>query len=414
MTDAELGRLLLGLVCLFAAALVCGRLFERLGMPQVIGEIVGGLLLGPSALAIVAPEAYRWLFDAFPAQGALFSAFYWIGLILLMFVAGFRVERKFSRDDQFTIAIMLASSTVLPMAGGYWLTLVLDTQRLMHPGANPLSFHLVLAIATAVTSIPVISRIFLDLGLMQTRFAKIVLTTATLQDLLLWTVLAVSTGLNVSRAAAPTQIGWVVAMTLAFVVLSVALGPALLVWIGRTLPLRRDTSALVGYALAVCFALAAAASIMEINIVFGALMAGLIVGSLPGARVGEVKQRIADVALWFFVPIYFAIVGLKINLPMQFDLATTVIFIVASSLLKFVSVAIVLKLVGKPLHIAIDYGISMNTRGGPGIVLASIALAFNIITETFFVTLVLASIVTSLITGLWLRAALQRGHDFSS
>jgi Kef-type K+ transport system membrane component KefB len=414
MTDAELSRLLLGLVCLLALALGFGRFFERLFMPPVIGDIAAGLLLGPSVLGLVLPDAHAWLFRSFPIQEALLSAFYWIGLILLMFVAGFRVQRDFTRDDRKTVAVMLFASIVLPMLGGWYLTLLLDPARMMSPAANPLAFHLVLAIGTAVTSIPVISRIFIDLDLINTRFAKIVLATATLQDVVLWTVLAIATGIASGQDTKEGFLIQTVVTTLVFLGLSVVLGPPLLAWIGRWVPIRRDTPALVGYTLLVCFALAAAASLLHINVIFGALIAGIVIGTLPHDRFAEVKQRISDVALWFFVPLYFAIVGLKIDLPQHFDLHLTIVFVLASSALKFGSVALALLLTGKPLSTSVNYGIAMNTRGGPGIVLASVAHAFGIINDAFFVTLVLASITTSLFTGAWLRWAVRRGYAFGA
>jgi Kef-type K+ transport system membrane component KefB len=412
MTDVELGRLLLGLVALLTMALACGRLFERLAMPQVIGEVAGGLILGPSVLGLAFPGLYAWAFKDFPTQAALLSAFYWIGLILLMFVAGFRVQRELNAEDWRDVSLILISGILFPMVGGWFLTELLDERLMMKPGANPVSFHLVLAIATAVTSIPVISRIFLDLNMMSTRFAKVVLMTATLQDLVLWTALAVATGLNAAQGAEPSRIVTIVGATLVFIALSLAFGPALLKRIGTWVPIRRETSALVGYALLVCFALTAIASLLQINIVFGALVAGIVVGTFPNEQFAEVRQRIADVALWFFVPIYFAIVGLNIDLSRQLDLENVIVFVVVSSLIKFISVTAVMALSGKKASAAIDYGIAMNTRGGPGIVLASVALAFGIITETFFVTLVLASILTSLATGIWLRIAMRLRHSF--
>jgi len=414
MTDAELSRLLLGLVCLLTLALGFGRLFERLLMPPVVGEIAAGLLLGPSVLGLALPDAYAWLFKSSPIQEALLSTFYWVGLILLMFVAGFRVQRDFTRNDRQIVAVMLFSSIVLPMLGGWHLTLLLDPLRMMSPEANPLAFHLILAIGTAVTSIPVISRIFIDLDLINTRFAKVVLATATLQDLVLWTVLAIATGIASGQDTKEDFLIQTVVTTLVFLGISVILGPPLLSWIGRWMPIRRDTPALVGYTLLVCFALAAAASLLRINVIFGALIAGIVIGTLPHDRFAEVKQRISDIALWFFVPLYFAIVGLKIDLAWQFDLNLTVVFVLASSALKFGSVALALLLIGKPLATSVNYGIAMNTRGGPGIVLASVAHAYGIINDTFFVTLVLASILTSLFTGAWLRWVVRRGHSFDA
>lgn len=413
MTDMELGRLLLALVALLTFALFFGRLFERLSMPPVIGEIMGGLILGPSVLGLLLPGVETWLFGAFPAQGALLAAFYWMGLILLMFAAGFRVQRELTREDRHIVTVLLISSLALPMLGGWHLTSLIPAERMMAPGTDPLAFHLVLAIGAAVTSIPVISRIFFDLKLMGTRFAKVVLMAATLQDLVLWTALAIATGIGSGKAADGGTLVQVVATTLVFIGLSIVLGPPLLARAGKWLPVRRDTAPLVGYALLICFALATAASLLHINVIFGALVAGIVIGSLPHEHFAEVKQRISDVALWFFVPIYFAIVGLKIDLVRQFDLELTAVFILASSVLKFGSVALGLKLVGKPLTTCIDYGVAMNTRGGPGIVLASVALAFGMITETFFVTLVLASILTSLFSGVWLRLAVRRGHGFA-
>jgi Kef-type K+ transport system membrane component KefB len=306
------------------------------------------------------------------------------------------------------------ASIVFPMLGGWFIMLLLDGATMKSPMANSTAFYLVLSIGMAVTSIPVISRIFIELDLMNTRFARVVLTTATLQDLFLWSLLAIATGLDAGKAVDGTHIGAVLPATLFFVAISLFLGPPLLAWIGRTMPIKTETAPMVGYAMLVCFALTATASLLQINVVFGALMAGVVIGSLPHTRLADVKQRISDIALWFFVPIYFAIVGFKIDLPNQLDWWMATIFIVVSSALKLLSVALALQLAGKTTLTAVTYGVAMNTRGGPGIVLASVALGFNIITEPFFVTLVLASIVTSLFSGIWLRLMVRKGYEFNA
>lgn len=412
MSDLELGRLLLSLVTLLVVALAFGRAFERLGMPNVIGEIIGGLALGPTLLGYVSPDLYAWMFRGFSAQAAVLSGFYWIGLILLMFVAGFNVQRELTGADRKTVAVMLISSTIFPMLGGWYLPALLDASRMMNADASPISFHLVLAIGTAVTSIPFVSRIFIDLGLMTTRFAKVVLMTATLQDLLLWTALAVATALNSSKNFDLTHIGVVIVTTLIFIGLAIAFGPATLLWVGRRLPIHRSPSSYVGYALIVCFALAALASFLNVNVVFGALVAGVIIGSLPNLPLSDVRQRISDVALWFFVPLYFAMVGAKLDLIHQLDLRMALIFLLASSALKMLSVGLALRFTGTSGAMALNFGVAMNTRGGPGIVLASVAFEFGIITESFFITLILASILTSLFTGAWLKLMLRRGQVF--
>jgi Kef-type K+ transport system membrane component KefB len=331
-----------------------------------------------------------------------------------MFVAGFRIQRGLFQDDRLTVMIMLVAGVLFPMLGAWAIASLIDVTTMMAANANPTSFHLVLAISTAVTSIPVISRIFIDLNLIHTRFAKVVLTTAILQDLFLWTLLAVATGLNAGASVSGVHLGTVVVTTIFFIALSAVLGPPLLMWFGRRIPITGDASPLLGYAMVMCFAITAVASLLGINVVFGALMAGVLIESLPREPLAEVKQRISDVTLWFFAPIYFAMVGLKIDLPNHFDWRMAFLFIALSSMFKLLSVALALRIAGKPMPMAINYGVVMNTRGGPGIVLASVALAFNIITESFFTTLVLASILTSLLSGGWLRRMVRNGCAFDA
>jgi Kef-type K+ transport system membrane component KefB len=133
-----------------------------------------------------------------------------------------------------------------------------------------------------------------------------------------------------------------------------------------------------------------------------------VIGRFPSPHLAPVKQRVADIAIWFFVPIYFALVGLRLDLAHQFDWRLTALFILATTAVKLASVAIAAKAGGAGWGRALDYGVAMNTRGGPGIVLASVAHAAGIIDDRMFTALVLASILTSFATGLWFRWRLAR------
>jgi len=414
MTDLELSRLFLAVVALLAAALGAGWLFERAGLPRVVGEIAGGLALGPSALGIAAPGAFAWLFAAGEGQARALEVLYWIGLVLLMFVSGFRVQQHLSREDGRTIAAVLLAATVPPFAAGWLACDWLDLSAHMGDGAHPAAFRIVVAVAVTVTSIPVISKIFIDLGLMQTRFAKIVLACSTVQDLLLWAALAVATGLASSgaggAAADTTLVLSKVGITLGFLAATLWLGRGLMLRAAALLPAGAgDRPPAIGLVLGVCFVFAAAASLLGVNAVFGALVAGIAVGAMPQAGFARIKDRIADVALAFFVPVYFALVGLRIDLAGHFDAAFTVLFMLGSTAVVMASVTIGARLVGKSLLTSVNLGVAMNTRGGPGIVLASVAFAFGIVDETFFVTLVVAAVVTSLVSGAWFRAVSLRG-----
>jgi Kef-type K+ transport system membrane component KefB len=399
MTDAELARFFLALVLVLSAALAGGHAFERLKLPRVVGEIAGGVVLGPSLLGLVAPAAQSWLFAGFGAQAALLSAFYWLGLVLLMFTAGFRLQADAGAEGRRMVLALVLGAVAAPFAFGFAAApLVADAAR-----GDALAFRLVMGIGAAVTSIPVIARIFLDLGLMESRFARDVVAAATLQDLLLWVVLAVATAIQHGQAASPLDLGIVAAVTVAFAALSLVLGPSLLRFAGRVGVRKFSEASLTGYALLVCLVFVAAASLLSINVVFGALVAGLVIGRFPSPHLAPVKQRIADIAIWFFVPIYFALVGLKLDLAHAFDWVLALGFVAATTAVKLAGVMLAAKAAGAAWGRALDYGVAMNTRGGPGIVLASVALAAGIVDERMFTALVLASILTSLATGIWFR-----------
>lgn len=398
MTDSELERFFLSLALLLVGALGGGYVFERLKLPRVIGEIAGGIVLGPSVLGVLSPEAHEWLFAGFPAQEALLSGFYWLGLILLMFTAGFSLHREGGGSRRIVSALTIGA-LMIPFASGYACAPLFNEARL----GEPLAFKLVMGIAISVTSIPVLSRLFLDLDLMGTRFARNIIGAAMIQDVVLWTILAIATAVQQGRTADGMGIGRVVVITFAFVLASLFFAPTVVRAIRRWVFEKFSEASLTGYAMLLCLIFVATASFLDVNVVFAALVAGLVLARFPSRNLAPVKQRIGEISVWFFVPIYFALVGLRLDLAHQFDGLLTLSFIIASTAIKLLSCTIAARASGTSWIRSVDYGIAMNTRGGPGIVLASIAYAAGIIDDRMFTALVLASIVTSLAAGLWLR-----------
>jgi Kef-type K+ transport system membrane component KefB len=402
MLDHELSRFLLSLVLLLSFALIIGHVFSLLGLPRVVGEICAGLILGPSLLGLFAPNLFDWIFSGFPEQGKLLSAFYWLGLIFLMFTAGFKVSTKLAEGDRRLVFMLIAGGIGLPFLFGLLAANWIPNAM----AANSFAFALVIATASAVTSIPVLTRIFLDLEMLSGRFAQVVLSAAAVQDLILWIVLSIALAVQQGPAESSfsfRDISSVIAGTLVFAAVALFLFPLTLRYAGRILLKDSPDASLVGYTLLACLILVSIASVLHVNIVFAALLAGVAIGRLPGSRLDPVKQNIANLAVWFFVPIYFALVGLQMDIPGNFDPRLIFGFLVASSMVKVASVVLFTRLAGVPWGKALDFGVTMNARGGPGIVLASLAYAARIINEGFFVALVVVSIVSSLIAGIWLK-----------
>lgn len=407
----ELTRFFFAIVFLLIAAHSFGYLFQKYKMPRVIGEIVGGLLLGPTFLGNFFPQIHNWIFNAFESEGKLLSIIYWLGLVLLMFVSGFEIQKSISKDDRKTIFALIIGATVIPFLVGWVAPRFYDFSPYLGVKDNLLALNIVIAIAVAVTSIPVISRIFIDLEIMGTRFAKIVLATATIQDVFLWIALAIATGIVSTKVASTSSIVTTVLITLLFFGIALLAMPKILSYTNNLRANLLIKSSVSGYALFICFLFAAVASILNVNVVFGAFLAGIVVGAIPNEKFEPVKLHIKEISLAFFIPIYFAIIGLKLDLVRHFDLKFFLGFLLFSAVFETLGTMSAAKLIKQDWLSSLNLGVAMNTRGGPGIVLATVAFDMGIINETFFAVLVMIAIVTSLLAGYWFKLVLSKGWE---
>jgi Kef-type K+ transport system membrane component KefB len=411
LDNFELTRFFFVIVLLLLLSHTCGYLFERFRLPRVIGEILGGLLLGPTVLGYFIPDAHLWLFAAFESEGKLLSLIYWLGLVLLMFVSGFEIQKSLSRKDNKIIIALTLGSTILPFIAGWLAPSLYDFSPYIGERNNTLALQLIIAIATAVTSIPVISKIFIDLKITETRFAKIVLSTATIHDVILWIALAIATGLVTNDDLSISPILYTVLITILFFGVSILIIPKIINYLNRSRYNLLLKSSVGGYILFVCFLFSAIASILDVNIVFGALLAGIVIGILKEERFEDEKKYIKQISLSFFTPLYFGIVGLKLDLIHHFDLSFFLIFLCITTIFQLMGTLISAKLMKNGWLSSFNLSVAMITKGGPGIVLATIAFELGIINETFFVTLVLIAIVTSLLAGTWFKYILVKGYE---
>ncbi len=423
--DSDLARLFIALAVLLLAAHGVGMIFSRFGLPAVIGEILAGLLLGPSALGAVLPAAQHWIFPSTGSSAAALGAVYQLGLLLLMFAAGSEMQRLLQRSSLRTVGLIASFGLVLPFAAGLGFVAVLGSTQFMGTAHNHAALALVFGMAVAVTSIPVISRIMHDVGLLGTRFARIVLSVAVIEDIVLYVILAVVIGLV--RTTGSEAFGLPAALNLHSVPTSSAyhtvvavlfLGVALTVG-GRAYKRLRANplAARSPVALQLLWMLALSAGALALGLVplYGAFVAGIAVGvadddSPEGRKAVRERNSLELISFGFFIPIYFAIVGIQLDLVHHFDVLFFLGFLVFTCVAKAASVYLGARLSRENRFMSASFAIAMNARGGPGIVLASTAYAAGIINESFFVSLVMLSVVTSLLAGSWLeRVAVRLG-----
>ena len=415
MSGNQLGSVILPLGLLIACAHVLGYLFTRLRQPRVIGEIAAGVLFGPALLGHFFPSAQQAIFGASAGdgRGIVLEFVYWMGLLFLMFASGAETRHLFSKEDRRQVGWLASLGTGLPFALTLLILPFLPVDVLMGSAHQRTSLCLVIGIAVAVTSIPVISKIFFDLKILHTRFARLVLGVAVIEDILLWAVLAVATALAKSNVAPKHEIAIHIAITLAYFAAGLTLLPRLLKWLGQARWNVLAIASPVGYLVAVLFAYTALAALMDVNLVFAAFLAGFAIAS-ERERFADPLRSLNQFSFAVFVAPYFAIVGYKLDLTRSFSLRELTLFVAVACVMKLIAVALGARAAGFRGLDVINLAVATNARGGPGIVLASVAFDAGIVNATFYTTLVLLAVLTSQAAGAWLDYVLRRGWPLLS
>ena len=422
-SDGDTLHLLLTLSVLLVAVHVIGFLFVKLRQPRVAGEIIAGLALGPTLLGYLRPDLTHQLVAGNASTTAVLGAMYQLGQLLLMYCAGASLQSHRRRGEGRTTSLIALVGNVLPFAAGAAFLLILNPSGLIGTAENHTSLLIVFACGIAVTSIPVISRILADLGLMRTSFARMVLTVALIDDVVLYVLLSIAVGLVATHSsdsfALPSLLSIHPGSALSdayYVIVSVSIFGLPLAFnvLGR--------SNALAFQVVFMMVMTSLALFFGISPIFGAFVAGILAGTLSTSQEGSsaisidaarAQASIQSFSFAFFIPLYFAIVGLKLDLVHQFDIPFFVVFLLYACVVKALSVYTGARLAGEEWESAINLAMALNARGGPAIVMGSVAFDAHIISEKFYVDLVLLALVTSVMAGAWLDRVIRHGTFFT-
>ena len=407
MSNSDLTSILLLLLLLVALAQLLGYLFQKLRQPKVVGEILAGVVLGPAILGRFTSAS--WILEATHRQANLLNFVYWLGLLLLMFLSGAETQQLFTREERREVGWLTIVGTGIPFLLGLALGPWLIRPALAGPNGNRISLIIILAVGVAVTSVPVVSKIFADLKILHTRFARLVLGVAVLEDIVLWLALAVATALAGKAAFNPRQISYHLFTTVGFFALGLTLVPRIVKRLNKSRFNVFAKQSPVAYAIAVLLTYCVVAGALDVSLVFAAFLAGFAVVHKKRRLFAEALDAIGKVSFAFFVPVYFAIVGLKLDLIRGLSLWMIATFVIGSCIVKILSVSLAGRFAGFRGLDLINLAITTNARGGPGIVLASVAFDAGIISPKFYTTLVIAAVLTSQVAGAWLDYVLRKG-----
>jgi Kef-type K+ transport system membrane component KefB len=435
-SDGDTLHLLLTLSVLLVAVHTMGFLFVKLRQPRVAGEIIAGLALGPTLLGFLRPDLTHQLIAGNSSTTAVLGALYQLGQLLLMYCAGATLQSHRRRGEGRTTTLIALIGNVVPFAAGAAFLVVLNPSGLIGTADNHTSLLIVFACGIAVTSIPVISRILTDLGLMKTSFARTVLTVALIDDVILYVLLSIAVGLvatdSTDSFALPSLLSIHPGSALSdafYVIASIAIFGIPLAF-GRSLVERMGAmrfnflgrSNALAFQVVFMMAMTSLALFVGISPIFGAFVSGILAETLTGNQEGKstvsidaarAQASIQSFSFAFFVPIYFAIVGLKLDLIRDFNIPFFAFFLVYACVVKALSIYAGARLAGEKRDSAINLAMALNARGGPAIVMASVALDARIISEASYVDLVLLALVTSMMAGAWLDRVIRRGTFFT-
>ncbi|MGH8528473.1 MAG: cation:proton antiporter [Nevskiales bacterium] len=390
-------RLLLQIVVVIVVARACGRVFARFGQPAVIGEILAGLLLGPSALGLVAPEAMQFLFP--PESLASLKLLSMLGVMLFMFVVGMDLDVQHLRHQARIAVIVSHSSIVLSFTLGVLLALTLYAD-FAPAGVGFTAFALFMGIAMSITAFPVLARILEEKRLADTALGRQAIACAAVDDVTAWCLLALVIAVVKASGVAPALI--TILMTLVF------LGGMLFVvrpLLERVLApkLNGDTSGrgLFTALLVLVFGSAWCAEVIGVHAIFGAFLAGVILPAQPALR-AVMRERLEAFSSTFLMPLFFAVTGLRTQFDFLGGLTDWLIcagIIAAAMLGKFGGGMLAARAAGMGWREASAIGSLMNTRGLMELVVLNIGYDLGVLSPRIFAMLVLMALVTTFMTG---------------
>lgn len=411
LSGPDLARFFFAVLALLVASNVLGYIAERLTVPRIIGEVAGGLVLGPTLMGFFFPHAFHWLFLGFGSESNLFGFLSELGLIMLMFNSGLKFQYRFQKSDAKIGISIIVASTVIPFLIGWLSTYVFNPAQFLGPDSSVTALKIVVAISIALTSIPVISKIFADLGIMHTRFAKIIVGIAGVHDIILFVALAIASGIAMSHHAVNGAVlGQSLGITFGFLLVCLFIVP----WVLKKVTSKRANilfrASFLGYFLFVLFGLSVVAGYLNVDMMYGSLLAGVATKlALPERLWKRVENSVREISFAFFIPLYFGIVGLTLNLATNFSVGFFVLYLLFATVVQTVVVYFTCRVIKNDKLTSFNLAAAMNARGGPGIVLSQIAYSEGIINQNFYAILVMLALFTSWMAGSWIRYALKRG-----
>ena len=381
-------KILFDLLLMFAAAKVLGELFERVKQPAVIGEIMAGIVLGPYIFGLINPLQVETFH--------VYEVFAEVGVIILLFSIGLHIKVDDILKVGKTSSVVAILGVILPFFFGYLYTLTSDhtTVEALFIGA-----------AMVATSVGITARVFADLGILNSRVAKVMLAAAVVDDILALLVLAVVTGLG-QGTISYVKITLLTLEAAGFIIFLTIIGKGLIPRLGPFLGFFKSKNAPFSLALLFCLGLSAVASYIDLAAIVGAFMAGMVLAELNVEfRFSSKFESLYD----FLVPFFFVVMGTQVDLSVftKFNLVGAALILTLFAILgKLIGCGV--GALGLGWKEASVVGVGMVPRGEVGMIVASIGLGMGVISTDLYSIVIFMVIATTILTPPVLAAMVSR------
>ncbi|MGH7779177.1 MAG: cation:proton antiporter [Candidatus Binataceae bacterium] len=397
LTEIEILRFLLQIGLLLAVSRILADLMKRIGQAAVIGELLAGILLGPSLLGQAAPALYALIFPPDPVPMHLLEGIAWVGAVTLLLFIGLETDLGLLRGKGRVVTLISAFGISIPLASGVALGLMIPAENLVAP-EHRIIFALFLGVAISISAVPVIAKILLDLGLMRRDLGVLILAAGILDDSIGWLLLSIVAGLAERGVIDVMSVSKLAGETTAFLAFCYFVGTPLagrfLRWVDdRTYVEHAKFSAMIAIAMG-CAVIAQA---IGLHAVFGAFIAGLMMTQSARVKPADVSE-VEGIATGFLAPIFFAYSGLRADLSALRTPGVAIIVLLAGCAAKLVGCGAGGRLGGLKWRESLAVAIGMNARGGMGIIVALVGLTLGVLTPSMYTVLLLFAMVTSLMT----------------
>jgi Kef-type K+ transport system membrane component KefB/nucleotide-binding universal stress UspA family protein len=396
------------------ALIVCGRLIgelmERIGQPAVMGQLIGGMLLGPSVFGSLFPTLQHALFPAAAGQKAMLDAVSQLGILLLLLLTGMETDLSVIRSCRRTAVSVSFAGIAIPFACGVLLGEWLPAALLPDPNKRLIT-ALFLGTALSISSVKIVALLVRELGFLRRTVGQVIVASAIIDDTVGWIIMSVIFGLALHGGIDFMSVTRSVAGTALFLVLSFTVGRRIVFFLIRWANDRFVTELpAITMIIVVAGLMALATDAIGVHTVLGAFVAGILVGQSP-ILTRHIEEQLRGLIVALFMPVFFGMAGLSANLHALTSmnmLLLTIGLIVIASIGKFSGAVLGGRIGGLTLAESLAVGSGMNARGSTEVIIASFGLAMGALSQNLFTAIVTMAVVTTMVMPPMLRWSVAR------